>query len=158
MHRWIAAVLVMAAAALSPASADRADDEKVLTRIKTEDWPAFYRQQDVDGLSAYLDPAFVNIAPDGSVTSRAEELAWVAGNRWNPQGFSYTIDRFDWFADDLVLVIGTGRSLREDEQGAPCRHSYVSSNLVRRAPGAPLGWQALASHVSGVRCERLAAE
>ncbi|MGP1283222.1 MAG: hypothetical protein ACTS1X_09620 [Parasphingopyxis sp.] len=32
------------------------------------------------------------------------------------------------------------------------RHSYASTNMVRRAADSPVGWQALASHVSGVVC------
>lgn len=133
----------------------RAGDERALRRLKTRLWPDLYRRQDVDGLAGLLAEGFVNIAPDGAITTRGEELAWVRDNTWDPEGFAYTVDRIVWQSDDLVLVVGRGESLRSDPQGQPCRHGYVSSNLLRRAPGSALGWQALSSHVSGVHCQPL---
>lgn len=136
-------------------SKERASDELALRRIKTRLWPDLYRHQDVDGLAGLLAEGFINIAPDGAVTTRGEELAWVRDNAWDPEGFAYTVDRIVWQGDDSVLVVGRGESIRSDAQGQPCRHGYVSSNLLRRAPGAALGWQALSSHVSGVQCQPL---
>jgi Domain of unknown function (DUF4440) len=149
--RFTTAALVITLA--SPAlAADRAADESDLRTIKTEHWPGFYRKQDVAGLGAFLAPSFVNIAPDGSATARAAELEWLAANPWKAVNFSYTIARIDWHGDDLATITGRGASDRTDAAGRPCRHTYVSSNLLRRTPSAPHGWQALSSHVSGVSC------
>ena len=137
---------------------DRNADEAALSEIKTTDWPNFYRQQDVEGLDAYLDENFVLITPDGSHSLKQDELRGVAAEPWNPTNFEYTIIRFDWFSEDLVQVTGRGTSLRADENGEPCQHSYVSTNLVQRAQHTDLGWQALASHVSGLTCDPLDAE
>lgn len=153
MRMITGAALLSALVAVSPAVAsDRAADEAQLRHIKTETWPGFYREQDVEGLSAYLAPGFVNIAPDGSASERAAEISWVAENQWNPTNFRYVVDRIDWFGPDLAMVTGRGLSERTDEDGRPCDHSYASTNMVRRAPDSALGWQALASHVSGTRC------
>ena len=151
----LAAVVAAASAPGGPAqsrSADRGHDEASLTRIKTETWPGFYRRQDADGLAGFLAPPFVNIAPDGTVTPRSEELAAVRANPWNPRNFQYVVDRIVWLTPDLALVVGRGASDRSGEDGRPCRHSYASSNLLVRAADAPLGWRALSSHVSGATC------
>ncbi len=149
----IAAALSLVAGAASAKSAtDHAVDEAVITLIKTETWPDFYRKQDADGLSSFLDEAFVNIAPDGSVTPRNEELQGVREFPWNPVNFSYTVEKIVWLKDDLVIIVGRGASDRTNDEGEPCRHSYTSSNLLERAADAPLGWRALSSHVSGVGC------
>lgn len=131
---------------------ERKADETAIREIKAAHWPNFYRNQDTAGLGAFLAPEFVSIAPDGAVTPRADELAWVRSNTWGPANFRYTVTRIDWFGSDLALVTGQGASDRTDGEGQPCRHTYVSSNLLRRAPGTALGWQALSSHVSGDAC------
>ncbi len=145
--------ILLAMTMLAPAAAaDRKADEAAIQRIKTEIWPSYSRNQDTAGLGALLADEFVNIAPDGAVTPKTEELAWVKANTWSPANFRYRITRISWLAPDLALVIGEGASDREDEAGKPCRHRYASSNLLRRAPNSPLGWQALSSHVSGDTC------
>ena len=131
---------------------DRRADEAALRQLKAEIWPGFYRKQDATGLDRLLDPAFVNIAPDGSITTKAEELDGVRTYPWNPKNFRYTIEHFVWLSDEQVIVVGRGESDREDPNGKPCRHGYVSSNLLQRAADSPLGWRALSSHVSGVGC------
>ena len=145
--------LFMSVATICAMPVDREADEEKIATIKSEVWPSLYRNQDVEGLGEFLAPSFVNLGPDGSAESREQSLAWVASHEWNPENFTYSIERFDWFSDDLVLVSGKGRSDRTDETGEPCRHEYFSSNLLRRAPETDLGWQALNSHVSGIGCE-----
>lgn len=139
--------------AMLEAAVERIRDASTLRQIKTTVWPTFYREQDIDGLSAFLAPDFVNIAPDGTVTPRAQELESVAETAWNPANFRYEVQRIAWVDADTVLVVGEGTSDRTDDGGEPCRHRYTSSNLLKRAPDSELGWQAHASHVSGVRCE-----
>lgn len=157
MGRFLTGLMVAACVFAAQAHADatasqRQRDEAELKRIKTEIWPGFYRRQDAAGLAAFLAPTFVNIAPDGDVSERTSEIDWVRHNAWNPKNFRYTVQRFAWLSDDLVIVVGRGESDRADDAGKPCRHSYASSNLLRRAAGTPHGWQALSSHVSGDQC------
>lgn len=145
-----ALTLAMPAAASTPHAADEAK----LTQIKTEVWPGFYRRQDLKGLDVFLADVFVNIGPDGGITSKADELEAVRGQSWNPKNFRYTISRFVWLNDNLVIVVGRGESERTDKDGKPCRHGYASSNLLERTASS-LGWRALSSHVSGVACTPL---
>ncbi|MGE0597354.1 MAG: DUF4440 domain-containing protein [Hyphomonadaceae bacterium] len=144
----LAAMLALAPPAWAQSEADVAQ----LTRIKTEIWPSFYRTQDVEGLAAFLAAPFVNIGPEGGVQTRAEALEDVRANAWMPANFQYVIERIVWLDGDHAIVVGRGESDRTDPAGAACRHRYTSSNLLRRAPEAPQGWQALSSHVSGVGC------
>ncbi|WDI31468.1 DUF4440 domain-containing protein [Hyphococcus flavus] len=132
---------------------DRAADETALTTIKLETWPGFYRTQNVEGLGAFLDPAFVIIGPDGELTTKTQALDGVRAAPWTPSNFRYEIGSFVWLNDDLVIVVGKGNSDREDAAGRPCAHSYTSSNLLERASDAPEGWRALSSHVSNVQCK-----
>lgn len=151
-----AALLAACTPAAESTAPDRAGDEAHLRQVKQEAWPGFYRAQDVEGLGAFLAEDFANIAPDGSVTERQAELDWVAANEWNPDNFRYEVKHFHWLDSDNVLVVGEGSSDRTDDGGRPCRHLYASSNLLTRAPDAPLGWQARYSHVSGDRCDAAA--
>lgn len=143
---------LFATSVVAIAAPARDQDEAWLRHIKMETWPTFYRTQDAKGLAAFLDPVFVNVGPDGSLSTRAEELEGVRAQPWNPKNFRYTVQHFVWMSDDLVLVVGRGESERMGEDGKPCRHGYASSNLLKRAADAPLGWRALMSHVSGVAC------
>lgn len=149
----LAAAFAFPAEVANALGPDRTLDEATLARIKKEVWPGFYRAQDADGLAAFLDDAFVNIGPDGAVTPRTKELAAVRAKAWTPANFRYEISEFIWLRDDLVIIVGNGSSDRTGDDGKPCRHVYTSSNLVKRAPDAPLGWRALSSHVSGVKCD-----
>jgi hypothetical protein len=94
---------------------------------------------------------FVQVGSDGRVTTRADEIAWVAANPWRPRDFAYSIARIDCPAPDVAVVIGTGRSVRSVEGGAVV-HSYASSNLFVRDRGR---WRAALSHLSGERSEPL---
>ncbi len=162
MRRQFAAISLLCAAPLCIANGEvntgTTQDEARLKEIKTTVWPTFYRSQDVDGLGRFLASTFVNIAPDGNVSTREAELRSVAENSWNPVNFRYVVKRIDWHGVNLVTVTGHGMSERTDEQGKPCLHSYTSSNLLRRTQDTEYGWQALSSHVSGIGCAPLKAK
>lgn len=100
-----------------PALATCGDQEPILRHLKLSVWPGLYREQDVEGLRAFLAPGFRSVAADGSVTTREEELRWLAANPGQPQDFSYTITSLDRPVPGVALIIGTGRSVRTDPEG-----------------------------------------
>ncbi|WP_164116411.1 DUF4440 domain-containing protein [Sphingorhabdus sp. Alg239-R122] len=161
MRKRLLVISLLCAAPLCTANsgtvAATAQDEARLKEIKTTVWPAFYRSQDVDGLGRFLAPTFINISPDGNASTREAELKGVAENTWDPVNFRYVVKRIDWHGANLVTVTGRGISERTGDNGKPCLHSYTSSNLLKRAPDTQYGWQALSSHVSGIRCDVLPA-
>lgn len=148
MH--VALVLAAGLSLAGPTAAGCGDQEATLRDIKLKVWPGFYRAQDVEGLGRFLAPGFRSVAGDGSITTREEELKWLAANPWRPQAFSYTISSIACPAPDTAVIIGTGRSTRTDRDGKRRVGSYVSSNLFVRGEA---GWRAAASHISGERSE-----
>jgi hypothetical protein len=148
------ASLMLASLAFQPAMADREADIDALTERKTMLWPRLYRELDHEGLDAFLDDRFVMIGPDGTITPKAEEIDWMRGAETSgqPEDFAFAVERIIFPTDDTAIVIGEGTSTRTTPDGAPCAHSYRSSNtFVRHAEG----WRPIASHVSGVSCSPL---
>lgn len=143
---------VLGVAAHMPASAQSAEDEAALRTLKTDTWPAIYASNDADALDAFLAEDFVLIA-GGSITPKAEEVDWMRKNTWEaPEDFVYEVSDVVFITPDAAIVYGRGLSTRETENGTPCRHSYWSSNTIRREGN---DWRPVSSHVSDVSCEPL---
>lgn len=145
-------IACLLAAILSPvpASADAAADEASLRHLKQVDWPRAYHTQDVALLGRILASEFQMVDGDGRWTTRADELAWVAANASAPETFRYEIRRLEIFGGDTAIVAGSGHMQGRDERGV-WRTTWQSSNLLIKRDGR---WQAIASHVSGVKTER----
>jgi len=132
---------------------DRAKDIETLRDIKLVQWPAYYKNNDADGLSNFLHEDFVFIMNDGSISTYAEEVDWVRNNEWSGDAnddFVYHIKDIEFLSDDVAMIYGQGTSTRKTKAGEPCAHSYWSSNILRRVDGR---WRASSSHVSGDKCE-----
>lgn len=131
------------------ASADRAADNDALARAKLETWPALYRARDAGGLNSFLADDFVLIGGPDKFQSKAAEVEWLRNNDWNgPEDFRYEIEDILYVSDDVAIVYGEGVSTRE-ENGVACRHTYLSSNVFRRAGET---WTPVSSHVSDAQC------
>lgn len=145
----------LAAIAAIPALALQNKDDADLTTLKTEVWPEIYASNDADRLEGFLADDFVLIA-GGSFSTKAEEVDWMRNNEWEaPADFVYQVEDIRYITEDAAIIYGRGLSTRETEDGAPCRHSYISSNTVRRTEA---GWKPVSSHVSDVTCEPIAPE
>jgi Domain of unknown function (DUF4440) len=154
MRSLLSCALLLSVALAAPSAAQAAtcgDQNAELRSIKLDRWPGFYRNQDVVGLGAFLDDAFVVIDSRGKVTTKAEELKWLANNPWSPSDFVYEISSITCPTADLAVIIGQGRSTRLDGQRR-FTHYYVSSNVLMKSSS---GWRAITSHVSGERHERV---
>ncbi|MGB5592126.1 MAG: nuclear transport factor 2 family protein [Gammaproteobacteria bacterium] len=139
-------ILLWAPVAASSDSSDSTDDisdnisdEQTLRHIKTVLWSQAYRTQDVALLDSLLHDSFEMIDADGNRSTKAQELAFVANNRWDPGTFEYRIERLQIHQDAFAVVDGTGIA-----EG----YSYKSSNFLIKEDGE---WRAIASHVSGVK-------
>jgi hypothetical protein len=114
------------------------NDEETLRHIKTVLWNQAYRTQDVELLDRLLHDSFEMIDADGNRSTKAEELAYIRDNQWDPGEFEYRIERLQIYRGQFAIVDGTG---------VATNYSYKSSNVLIKEDGA---WRAVASHVSGV--------
>lgn len=142
--RGVLLALLIATAPVGAAQAQ--DDEAELRRIKTEEWPRLYREQDVAGLDRLLHPSFESIDDEGKRSTKAEELDYVRGNRPTYRTFRYEIERLDIYPHGVAIVDGTGHVRQDDCSG----FRYRSSNVLLKDEGR---WRPIASHVSGVTKE-----
>ena len=56
---------------------DRQDDVAILTEKKVAVWPKLYAERDAAGLDDFLADGFKVLEPDGTVRTKAEEIAWL---------------------------------------------------------------------------------
>ena len=135
----------------SATAGDRQEDVAVLTEKKVIVWPRLYAERDAAGLDEFLADGFRVLDPDGSVRTKADEIAWL--QKTPParvkSDFLFTIEDIVFAADTVAVVYGHGDSTRETEDGRPCHHTYWSSNTFLRQDGV---WKPIFSHVSGVTC------
>ncbi|HEY0625579.1 MAG TPA: nuclear transport factor 2 family protein [Allosphingosinicella sp.] len=150
-------LLAFAAAGLlaSPGHAFQASksaDEQALRAFKTELWPRAYREGDEELLARLLATEFQMIDDEGAVSTRQEELNYVAKKAVDPPGrtFRFEIERLDIFENGTAVVSGTGHLVIPGADGSSAI-SYKSSNILIKRDGR---WQAIASHVSGVKDQK----
>jgi hypothetical protein len=139
--------LVIALAVCSAVAAPSAEDETVLRQIKEVDWPKAYREQDAQLLDRILANEFQMIDADGAWSSKAEELEYVRKHKPSYDSFQFVIKRLEVFENDSAVVAGAGfiSNRRGSEHVVT---EYQSTNIFIKRDGR---WQAIASHVSGVK-------
>lgn len=151
MRRPFPALLLVSGLALALSAPVRAanptSDEIELREIKEVLWPRAYREGDTALLDRLLAEEFRLIDPDGGWSDKATELAHVAARRWINRSFRFEIRRLEVFENGTAVVAGRGVVIgpESDPDGG---YQYQSSNVLIRRAGR---WQAIASHVSGVR-------
>ncbi len=128
-------------------SAATCNDAAELHRLKTEAWPAAYRNGDVQALKALLHDDFRSVDGEGTISRKTDELEWLSQHRWGAEDFRFEIASLEC-SGDVAVIIGTG-SMKSAQAGA--RSTYVSSNIFVRQDGR---WRVLASHVSGEKTVR----
>ncbi len=124
---------------------------EALTIAKVETWREIYRANDADALDAFLANDFILISPDGTTQSKSDAVSDLRDNPWDmPEDFLYTVDGIIFPARDTAIVYGQGNSTRINSEGAPCHHSYTSSNGFKYINGQ---WRPVSSHPSGSSCK-----
>jgi ketosteroid isomerase-like protein len=128
-------------------AADRSADEAALREIKEVLWPRAYFTQDTQLLDRILADEFESVDGDGNLSTKREELEWVAKNKPNYDSLTFSIRRLEIFGGDTAIVSGMGTIRGRNEKG-PYVGEYQSTNVFIKRGGA---WRAVASHVSGYR-------
>lgn len=129
------------------AGSTQPSDTALLRQLKTVDWPTAYREGDTTLLARLLADEFQSIDAAGEVSTKRAELEYIKSNRPTYSSFVYTINRLDVFENGTAIVSGTGVMKGTGKDG-PYTVSYQSSNVFIKRGGR---WQAVASHVSGVK-------
>jgi hypothetical protein len=131
------------------APADSLADVAALRRLKEREWPRVYREQDPAGLARILAPEFRVTDAAGAQSDRAGELAHVRGTPPAYDSLVFRATRIDVYDGRYAVVAGTG-TIFTSRAGGPSAAStiYASTNVLVKRDGR---WQAVASHVSGVR-------
>lgn len=148
MHWLTLALLLLTVTPHAPTRADdKAGDEAALRQLKEELWPRAYREGDVALLERILAKEFQMIDAEGGWSTREQELEHVAKNRPTYKAFRFEIRRLEVFENATAVVAGRGvvTGPASNPDGA---FEYQSSNILIKRDGR---WQAIASHVSGVR-------
>lgn len=147
MKRLMTTAAALVALLPAHASAAACADAAQLHQLKTETWPAAYREGDVGSLDRLLHADFRAVDGEGAVSRKADELAWLSKHRWSAEDFRFEIVSLEC-SGDVAVIIGTG-SMKSATAGE--RSSYVSSNIFVKQDGR---WRVLASHVSGEKTIR----
>jgi hypothetical protein len=134
---------------VSPAAGRDAagDDAEALRRLKLDAWPRAYREGDPALLETILADEFQMIGPDGEWSDKRAELQHVSRERARYREFRFEIRRLEVFENGTAIVAGRGVVVgpASDPLGG---YEYQSSNVLIKRGGR---WQAVSSHVSGVR-------
>ena len=139
------------ASLLADPSAGTSNDEQAIRQLKLVDWPRAYREQDVQLLDRLLAEEFERIGFNGERSSKQDELSRVKAASTDYDTFSFEITRLSIFENGTAIVSGTGTIKGTDAEG-PYTTTYSSSNVLLKRGGL---WRAVASHVSGLKTERI---
>jgi len=147
IRRALAIALLAVAALGSDAAAATASDEAELRHLKEVLWPRAYFEQDVALLDSILADEFRLVDAAGNWSTKQDQLERVRTSKPDYDSLVFSIERLEIFADGAAIVAGQG-TIRGVEQNRPYVATYQSTNVLVRRDGR---WQAVASHVSGVR-------
>ncbi|MGZ8779911.1 MAG: DUF2785 domain-containing protein [Thermoanaerobaculia bacterium] len=151
MQKFIRALAVcltvLAAATIHAQARTETADEHELRQLKEERWPKAYRDGDVALLDSILAPEFRLIDASGNWSTKQDELDYVAKHRPAYRAFRFEILRLEVFENGTAIVAGRG-VVTGDAADPNAVFEYQSSNVLIKRDGR---WQAVSSHVSGVR-------
>jgi hypothetical protein len=147
LRRAIAVAGLAIAALAAAALADSPTDEAELRHLKEVLWPQAYFEQDAALLDSILADEFQMVDAAGNWSTKSDQLERVRASKPDYDSLVFTIKRLEVFADGSAIVAGQG-TIRGVEQNRPYVATYQSTNVLVRRDGR---WQAVASHVSGVR-------
>jgi len=124
-------------------------DEAAVREFKTVLWGKAYGEQDTVLLAQLLHEGFQLIDDNGDTYSKEDELAYVGQYGPSYDEFEFSISRLELFDNGTAVVFGTGtmKGVNGDEAYIT---TYKSSNVLIKVGDQ---WQAINSHVSGVKEE-----
>lgn len=138
--------------AMSSSKADSglaAEDEATLRTMKTTDLPKAYDEQDTMLLGQLLHEKYQLVDDQGGTYSKADEMIYVSKYPSSYESFDFQIQKLDLFDNGTATIFGVGTMKGKDvEDGSPYTTTFKSTDSFVKEDGR---WQAIASHVSGVK-------
>lgn len=122
-------------------------DKKALRYLKEVEWPKAYSEQDTLLLKKILADEFQSIDASGTTSTKRLELDYISVNKPTYSSFKFKILRLDLFENGTAVVSGIGLIKGRNGKGA-YEMTYHSSNIFIKRKTR---WQAINSHVSGVK-------
>ena len=122
-------IAFLVASSTQAQAASCGEHEATLRNVKLVEWPGYYRSGDSNGLSEFLMDAFQVVNGDGSVSTKADKVSWVAKESWSAEDFVYTITSITCIGSSTAVIVGEGRFVA-GVNDARRKHRYVSSNTL----------------------------
>lgn len=124
---------------------------KELRSIVDDLWKKGYPNKDSEMVANLYHEKFNLVDDEGSVFSKADEVAYVAEYGDQYQNFSYEIETACLYENGTAVISANCRFLGVDSGGA-FSTEYVQSLTFSRIDGS---WKIIYSQVSGVKEERI---
>ena len=121
----------------------------MVREFKTVLWGKAYGEQDTILLNQLLHEDFQLIDDNGDTYSKEDELTYVGQYGPSYDEFEFSISRLELFDNGTAVVFGTG-TMKGVNGAEAYITTYKSSNVLIKVGDQ---WQAINSHVSGVKEE-----
>lgn len=144
--RFILSTLLLAFA-FSAFAQNLTADERMVRKIKEQDWPKAHHQQDTELLSKILAEEFFMIDADGNNFGKKQEIEYVRDTKPEYDSFNYSVGRLLIFDKSTAILNGLGIISGEDDHGIYTT-TYQSSDVMIKRNGE---WQTVSTHISGLR-------
>lgn len=125
----------------------RNSDEQALRYLKEVEWPKAYAEQDTLLLNRILAEEFQSIDASGTISNKRLELDYIRATKPTYSSFNFKILRLELFENGTAVVSGIGLIKGRNVKG-DYEMTYHSSNVFIKRKTQ---WQAISSHVSGVK-------
>ena len=147
MHVRPTMSILLLAIAFSSFSQNLTADERMVRKIKEQDWTNAHANQDTELLTKILADEFFMIDADGNNFGKKQEIEYVRDNKPKYDTFNYSVGRLLIFDNTTAILNGLGILTGEDDHG-PYTTTYQSSDVMIKRNGQ---WQTVSTHISGLR-------
>ncbi len=126
------------------------NDASVVKDIQMIQWQKAYDEQDTVLLGKIFHDKFQLVDDNGDTYSKSDEMAYVANYGPTYDEFDFEIININLLANGTATIFGKG-TMKGTDSGEAYITNYKVTNVFVKENGQ---WQAISSHVSGVKEER----
>lgn len=126
------------------------NDESAVKEIQMIQWQKAYDEQDTVLLGKIFHEKFQLVDDNGDTYSKSDEMEYVANYGPTYDEFDFEIINVNLLANGTATIFGKG-TMKGIDSGEAYITNYKVTNVFVKENGQ---WQAISSHVSGVKEER----